>query len=283
MTRHAPTVGWGILLGAAVAASFGGLVVQLLFAAMAMGVVGMAHGASDLAIVKRQRRPSFLLLYILVSAVCLLWWTMYPGVALPLFLAASALHFGLEDAPSDHPIERVLRGASLIATPATLHQAQLVRLLGLAGGMSELMPAFAAWLTVFGALAATALLIIGASRSDVRLIVGTTVLLILPPLVGFSVGFLILHALPQTTTRSRQIGCADSLAYFKVISPILAVALVLLGLVGWALLRFDATGVRSLFAGIAALAMPHLMVTPWFEGGQTGQAIILPHSVSVGS
>jgi hypothetical protein len=31
------------------------------------------------------------------------------------------------------------------------------------------------------------------------------------------------------------------------------------------LLRFDPSGVRGLFAGIAALAVPHLFVTPWFE------------------
>ena len=29
-------------------------------------------------------------------------------------------------------------------------------------------------------------------------------------------------------------------------------------------LRIDATGVRALFAAIAALAVPHLLVTPWF-------------------
>jgi len=29
--------------------------------------------------------------------------------------------------------------------------------------------------------------------------------------------------------------------------------------------RFDPSGVRGLFAGIAALAMPHLLVTPFFE------------------
>ena len=28
----------------------------------------------------------------------------------------------------------------------------------------------------------------------------------------------------------------------------------------------EGTGIRALFAGIAALAMPHLLVTPWFEG-----------------
>jgi len=36
--------------------------------------------------------------------------------------------------------------------------------------------------------------------------------------------------------------------------------------VGGLLLRWDSSGVRSLFAGIAALAMPHLLVTPYFEG-----------------
>jgi hypothetical protein len=43
-------------------------------------------------------------------------------------------------------------------------------------------------------------------------------------------------------------------------------AIVLAATVVTLLLHFDPSGVRGLFAGIAALAVPHLLVTPWFEG-----------------
>jgi len=39
----------------------------------------------------------------------------------------------------------------------------------------------------------------------------------------------------------------------------------LVGIVAGVLLRWDPSGVRSLFAGVAALAMPHLLVTPYFD------------------
>lgn len=139
---HASGAGWFALAGAATAASFGSLAVQLGFAILAVGVIGMAHGASDLAIVPRPRRPLFLTLYLTAGAACLAWWVADPAIALPLFLIVSAVHFGLEDAPHGSVLERVARGVSLIATPATLHVASLSNILLAAGapeGVSSIM------------------------------------------------------------------------------------------------------------------------------------------------
>ncbi|MEG8026446.1 bacteriorhodopsin [Sphingomonas aurantiaca] len=70
---------------AAAAASISALTVQLAFAVVAIGFIGMAHGASDLAIVEPRQRPLFVALYVLVGAVCLCWWVIDPAVALPAF------------------------------------------------------------------------------------------------------------------------------------------------------------------------------------------------------
>jgi len=133
MIAPAPAWGWSLLLGAAAAASFSALTVQLAFAVMAIGLIGMAHGASDLAIVEPRQRPLFVALYVFVGAVCLCWWVIDPAVALPAFLIASAVHFGVEDAPADRPLERVARGTSLVATPATFHATNLTDILRLGG------------------------------------------------------------------------------------------------------------------------------------------------------
>lgn len=264
MTTRASAIGGSLLLAAASAAALGSLTVQLAFAVVAIGVIGMAHGASDLAIVERRQRPLFLALYVLVGILCLSWWIANPAVALPAFLVASAVHFGLEDAPEGSILEKIARGTSLVATPAALHMGALTELLSLAGTSTFVPPMVA--VMAFAGGGAAAWLIAGAiQRRDGRFLTGTAALLVLPPLVGFSVGFLMLHALPQTVERSDQLGCADIADYLRATGPILFSAVILIGITGGLLLRLDPSGVRPLFAGIAALAVPHLLVTPWFE------------------
>ena len=265
MTAGAPTLGWGALGGAALAASLGSLPVQLAFAAVAIGLVGMVHGAGDLAVVARSRRPVFLAAYGLVSAICLWWWVTTPAVALPAFLVASAVHFGMEDAPQGPWWERALRGAGLVAAPATLHGPALLAMLAAASGGAAWLPMAVDGMALAGGIAAAGLLALAVRRHDVRLGIGTAAVLLLPPLIGFSLGFLILHALPQTRERQVELGLPTLGAYLRLTWPILAAAVAIAALVGILLLRWDGTGLRGLFAGIAALAMPHLLVTPWFE------------------
>jgi len=261
----APAIGWTMLVGAALAASAGSLPIQLGFAILAIGIVGMAHGASDLAIVAPERRPLFLFLYISVSLICLAWWTGYPQIALPLFLAASAIHFGVEDAPHGALLERTARGISLVAAPVILHREGYGEILAFAAG-HDISTTVLFLLTVVGAVATALVVIMAVRRRDVRLLTGTGALLALPPLVGFSVGFLVLHALPQTDQRREEIGCVSHRTYLRAVGPILFAALLIAAAVGAFFFYREGTGVRALFAGIAALAMPHLLVTPWFEG-----------------
>lgn len=251
--------------GAAAATAVAPLPVQLAFAILGIGVVGMLHGAGDLAVVASARRPLFLIAYGVVSLATLLWWTADPAVALPAFLLASAVHFGMEDAPNAPLFERVAHGVALIAAPATLHAAAYAALLHTAGGASSALPRITPALAVAGAAAAALLLTLAWQRRDLWLASGTAALLLLPPLVGFTLGFLILHALPQTAERRDRLGYASTLSYLRGVAPIFLAAIVLAGLVAALLLHFDPSGIRGLFAGIAALAVPHLLVTPWFE------------------
>lgn len=253
------------LVAGAVAAALAPEPVQLAFAILGIGVVGMAHGAGDLAIVEPVRRRTFLAAYGLVSLATLLWWTADPAVALPAFLVASAVHFGMEDAPGGSFAERAARGIALIAAPATIHVASYASLLRTAGGPSSIMPTYAPLLAVAGGLTAAGLMALAWRRGDLRLGGGMAAVLLLPPLVGFTLGFLILHALPQTAERRDRLGFSSTSDYLRKVAPVFVGALALAIAVAALLLRFDPSGVRGLFAGIAALAVPHLLVTPWFE------------------
>lgn len=253
-----------LLTAGAIVTAPASMPVQLAIAAAGIGVVGMAHGAGDLAVVPSSRRPLFLALYMLVSLTTLLWWTADPAVALPAFLLASAIHFAVEDAPHGALPERLARGVALVAAPATLHPSGYVLLLE-AGGASSDLARLTPILAAAGGAAGVLLLALAWRRRDVTLAVGVAGLLLLPPLIGFTLGFLVLHALPQTTARRDRLGCASTLSYVRTVAPVFAAALVLAGLVAALVRDIDPSGVRSLFAGIAALAVPHLLVTPWFE------------------
>jgi hypothetical protein len=174
----------------------------------------------------------------------------------------------------------------LVAAPATFHAGGYAALLRTAGGASSSLPVWTPVLAVAGGVAATVTLAQAWRRHDARLAGGTAALLLLPPLVGFTLGFLVLHALPQTAERRDRLGYADTTAYLRAVLPVFAGAVLLAGAVAALLWRTDPTGVRGLFAGIAALAVPHLLVTPWFESrgkaaatGQRALAISLASPV----
>ncbi len=257
--------GWLTLWGAALAASFSPLPVQLLFAVVAIGIIGMAHGASDLEIVRREQQCAFLAGYGVVIVLCLFWWHWRPAIALPGFLLASAIHFALEDAPHGSLAERLARGISLIATPAALHLTAYRTILHQAGLASAMPDSVTAGLAIAGGFTAAALLLTGIVRRDRRLLAGTLALLLLPPFVGFSVGFLILHALPQTRERRDLLGFRHYADYLRAVWPVLTAAILLAVLIMFMMHPVDTAGVRSLFAALAALAIPHLLITPWFE------------------
>ncbi len=264
MRRSAPAIGWGLLAAAALAAAAGPTLIQLGFAVVAIGVIGMAHGASDLAVVARSRRASFLALYAIVSLTCLLWWSVAPTVALPLFLIASAVHFAAEDSSGISRTYRCALGVGLITIPAVFHAQDYGALLSYAAGISIPAPIRLA-LVIMGISASILLLIRATRHRNMTLPIMIAALLILPPLIGFSLGFLVLHALPQTNARRRMLGCATYGAYLRVTGPILLAAILLAGLVAVIFVRVEPNGVRALFACITALAMPHLLVTPMFS------------------
>lgn len=260
--------GWAALWGAAFVASLSPLSVQLAFAVMAIGFLGMAHGASDLEVVRRERRLPFLLAYGLVIVLCLFWWHDDSALALPGFLLASAIHFALEDAPRGHLIERLARGIGMIAAPAALHLSQFSTILQQAGLTSAIPGSVAAGVAITGGICAAGLIVTGVRRHDGSLITGILALVVLPPFVGFSMGFLILHALPQTRLRRDQLGCDSYNGYLHATWPVLTAAILLASGTAVMLHPADRAGIQSLFAALAALAIPHMVITPWFERRQ---------------
>ncbi len=242
------------------------LAAQLGIAAGAVLGFGLLHGASDLALVRPAKRPTFLGGYLLVIAATWLLWRQAPTAGLLLLLALSVWHFAQDDAPPERPGERFARGVAMIAAPAVLHRAELAQLFEAITARPAFSAELAAALTVAGAGATAMLCSMGWRRRDGRLLLGVTALALLPPLVGFSLGFVILHAGPQTAERIRLTGCAGWRAHLRLIAPVMAGAFAVVALTALLLRDAPAPSLSALFAAIAALALPHMLVTPLFSG-----------------
>ncbi|KTT58082.1 hypothetical protein SB8_10240 [Pseudomonas oryzihabitans] len=259
--------GWLALLLTAGLASLVGGAGQLAFALVVGLGLGLLHGASDLCLVSPARRPAFLSCYLATALACLLCWQLAGALALALFLLLSAWHFAHEDELFAGRLTSLALGLFIVGGPALLHPAAVARLLGLAMGPAASL-ALAQWLTwllvLGGALSLPVLLLAAWQRRCPWLAVTLFAVVLAPPLVGFALGFYLLHAAPQSGVRQRLLGAASLKAYLWLTWPILLGAVVFTLAGGLVFLLQERTGVRALFAVLAAFAVPHMLVLPRF-------------------
>ncbi|KTT36653.1 hypothetical protein SB5_20770 [Pseudomonas oryzihabitans] len=259
--------GWLALLLTAGLASLVGGAGQLAFALVVGLGLGLLHGASDLCLVSPARRPAFLGCYLATALACLLCWQLAGALALALFLLLSAWHFAHEDELFTGRLTSLALGLFIVGGPALLHPAAVARLLGLAMGPAASL-ALAQWLTwllvLGGALSLPVLLLAAWQRRCPWLAVTLFAVVLAPPLVGFALGFYLLHAAPQTGVRQWLLGAASLKAYLWLTWPILLGAAVFTLAGGLVFLLQERTGIRALFAVLAAFAVPHMLVLPRF-------------------
>ncbi|KTT32587.1 hypothetical protein NS201_07395 [Pseudomonas oryzihabitans] len=259
--------GWLALLLTAGLASLVGGAGQLAFALVVGLGLGLLHGASDLCLISPARRPAFLGCYLATALACLLCWQLAGALALALFLLLSAWHFAHEDELFTGRLAALALGLFIVGGPALLHPAAVARLLGLAMGPAASL-ALAQWLTwllvLGGALSLPVLLLAAWQRRCPWLAVTLFAVVLAPPLVGFALGFYLLHAAPQTGVRQRLLGAASLKAYLWLTWPILLGAAVFTLAGGLVFLLQERTGIRALFAVLAAFAVPHMLVLPRF-------------------
>lgn len=148
-----------------------------------------------------------------------------------------------------------------------VHEAAVARLLALAMGPAASL-ALADWLArvlaLGGLLALPVLLLAAWQQRCPRLAVTLLAVVLAPPLVGFALGFYLLHAAPQTGVRQRLLGAPTFKAYLRLTWPILLGAALFTLAGGLVFLLQERTGIRALFAVLAAFAVPHMLVLPRF-------------------
>lgn len=241
---------------------------------------GLPHGASDTALAKETWQPlaaqywreAFIAVYLLAAALTIAVWMEAPRYALAGFLALSAWHFGHDDAAvwGDKSIlGRIVRGSLPILGPPALHTGSVGAIFTVLAGPEHpsFGPALAGVLStaapVLGILVALQLgrLVASRQRTAAFSLLATGVLLVaFPPWIGFPVYFASIHAWPQMERRREALRIRRRTEYARIVWPYVAGALTIVMLLGMTGMERSDSAVFALFAGLAALTVPHCFV-----------------------
>lgn len=238
---------------------------------------GLPHGAFDIALLRRAAsldRPALALAvggYAAIVALMALLSIAAPLLALVLFLAVSAYHFGEDWQMLDVPLLRFAAGAAVIAAATLGHPTGVAALFV---GMSDARAAVVAKVIIAAAPVALLVTLVGvgtAWRNGDRqwaaaMALCLVLLVLLPPVAGFALFFVFLHA-PRHLVQSRA-SLRDMTRTRWLVTGALVSAATLIG--WWVQQRLvpgqtGASWTAQAFQLLASVAVPHLALSRWLE------------------
>ncbi len=258
-------------------------------AAMAVLFIGggLPHGAHDIALLRRTvalGRSGVALAvagYAAVAMLMAILWMSLPLVALVLFLAVAAVHFGEDWEMLDEPLLRVAAGAAVIAAATIGHRAEVSTLFvamsdARASVIAQIITA-AVPVTLLVTAVGIAVAWRGGSRQwAVAMALCLWLLMVLPPVAGFALFFVFLHS-PRHLAQTRMMLCDMTQARWLMTGAVLSGG----AIVGWWALHqlarsgIDRNLVAQAFQLLASVAVPHLLLSRWLE-----KRLDRPHSSS---
>lgn len=267
---------------------------QLVVLAVLVALLGLPHGAADPLAGAALLRPrlgrvwplAFGGLYLLAALAVLALWALWPAGLLLVFLALAVAHFGAEDVGASGPVlpgragaalEAGLRGAVPVALPVLVHAGETAALFAAllpgvdARTVASAFPPLAGPGAVYpAALGALALWALGRGRLPLAAELAALVaaFVVLPPLLAFAVYFCLWHAPRHTLGQAARLAPGDPAAGLRRIArTALPVTLATIGLAGAVFilrptgLEAETAGLRVIFLGLAALTVPHIVLT----------------------
>ena len=238
---------------------------------------GMPHGAYDIALLCRAvalGRTGLSLAvggYVTIAALMAILWMAVPLVALILFLAVAAMHFGEDWQMLEEPLLRVAAGTAIIAGPTIGHPADVTSLFV---AMSDDRGALLAQIVTAAAPVTLLVTVVGigiawqeGSRSwAVAMTLCLTLLVVAPPVAGFALFFVFLHS-PRHLAQSRRLLSDMTRVRWLLTGALLSGA----AITGWWVLQllrpadFDGNWTAQAFQLLASVAVPHLLLSRWLE------------------
>ncbi len=251
-----------------------------LIALGAVVFIGLPHGAMDGALAahfgwmeSKRKAVTFLLVYVAIAALVVGFWFVAPAISFIIFLAISMFHFGKGDVSGMNKqftaIESLARGGLVIAGISQFHASDADSIFqALVGSDTDLV-----WLFLDAALAITIAcfgITLATKKGQERgtffgEIAGLTLIFaILPPLVGFSIYFCLVHSMRHFATMRAML--TDTISKLQITRTT-----VLLSAICWAVglvvlaqqsnnVGVEPALLQVVFIGLAALTVPHMML-----------------------
>ncbi len=245
-----------------------------------VALLGLPHGALDHRVASAlwplttpRDHAVFIAGYIGLGGAIVVLWIIAPSIALAAFLIYSALHFS-DDWRAELGLWQSLPlGVGVIALPALVYQSDVVVSFGfLISGPTATL--FAAMLhkTAIAAIIASALCLVVNLRAapwvmvEYALLVATA--LVTPPLIYFVIYFCLLHSPRHFLLTADQLRLTP-LQGLRAAWPIMVATLAMtaLGTVILAVFTpaFAPATLQIVFIGLAALTVPHMLLTAVFR------------------
>lgn len=256
------------------------LIWQIIALGPLVALLGLPHGTLDHRVasalwplITLRDHAMFIAGYIGLAIAVVVLWIIAPGIALGAFLIYSALHFSDDWRAEVGLWQSLPLGISVIALPALVFQSDVAVLFGFLTAEST-ATLFAALLhkTAIAAIFVSALcLVVNLRRApwvtvEYALLVATA--LITPPLLYFVVYFCLLHS-PRHFLLTADHLKLTPLQALRATWPILmsTLAMAALGALVLAVLTpaFEPATLQIVFIGLAALTVPHMLLTAVFR------------------
>ena len=259
-----------------------GLDLLSLVALAAIVLIGLPHGAFDGAVALAlgygktlKSMLGFVVTYVAISLLVVLFWLAFPVLALLLFLAISAVHFGIGDSLSGAFLQRGIQslshGGLVVVGVSLMHRPEVDPIFAhLVAGETSLL-----WAVLSIAAYGLVVILMGYAvlacrHPKLRLRFGelaglALVYYLLPPLVGFALYFCVVHSVRHV--RHLWNDLRDSAYGRRRMLPLAVLftgASWLAGAITLWLMptaeTLDGDILRVVFIGLAALTVPHMML-----------------------
>jgi Brp/Blh family beta-carotene 15,15'-monooxygenase len=250
---------------------------QLLIASFIISLAGLPHGAADAWLAQRVGIISslkdlftFLLSYTSIAISIIFAWMISPSISLALFLIISAWHFGDDERLGLSLVTRFCSGVIIVSSPLLLHNNEVLSLYEILIGNyanNVLDSQIILFIISCGYLIYNSIM----SFNDMRTVRNISNIMlyvilscIMTPILYFTIYFCCAHSF-QHMSRIWDMTNTKNRSKFLVAVTLLTTLVIVFALViyFWLIrsgINFEIVNIKVLFVGLAALAVPHILL-----------------------
>jgi beta-carotene 15,15'-dioxygenase len=237
-------------------------------------VLGVPHGACDIAIIQRRWRrvDRFNLITVLASYIGLVLivisaWLVFPGLSLAIFLLVSSYHFGGDWLIFRSRGARMVAGSAILSATALLHEAQVRDIFArLASPEAAATLSFAMHQAAIPLCVLAGVLVLRVQRQWIGEATEYALLslcaVVLPPITFFVVYFCLVHSVRHAIDARQELRHIPTRKLLVRVAPYAIVAVCGTTTTGILMMRtgIDTELLSVVFVALASLTVPHMVL-----------------------